>query len=139
MPGCCPIGFRSEGHWGYPSELLSKLRGELTVTPELIEAGVIVAEAEHRLLGFAAMSRTDQQTAELWYLFVEPSAIGCGVGRLLWQASLAEARRAGLRRMRIESDPHAAEFYEAMGARLLGENPSGSVSGRLLPVFEVSL
>ncbi|MCC0041531.1 MAG: hypothetical protein H6880_05120 [Rhodobiaceae bacterium] len=30
-------------------------------------------------------------------------------------------------------DPFAVAFYEAMGMRITGESPSGSIPGRMLP------
>lgn len=33
-------------------------------------------------------------------------------------------------------DPFAVAFYEAMGMRITGESPSGSIPGRMLPRME---
>jgi predicted N-acetyltransferase YhbS len=133
------VALRSKGLWGYPRDVLEQFRDELTVAPELIEQGTIVAEANGVVLGFAAVSLVDGETADLAFLFVEPAATGRGIGRLLWRGSLAAARRAGARTLRIESDPFAAGFYAAMGAERTGGARSRSVPARVLPVFEVSL
>ena len=42
-------------------------------------------------------------------------------------------------RLTILADPNAAAFYERAGAVRIGEAPSDSVPGRLLPLYEVRL
>jgi hypothetical protein len=53
--------------------------------------------------------------------------------------AIDEARRLGAHLLIIESDPGAAQFYEAMGAQRAGTAPSGSISGRELPRLVVRL
>ncbi len=72
-------------------------------------------------------------------LFVEPAAIGRGIGRALWQHLVAEARRLELAKVTIESDPNAEAFYRAMGATTVGTAPSASIPGRRLPLMELAL
>src|SRR3546814_1487804 len=59
--------------------------------------------------------------AEISLLFVEPAAIGRGIGRALWEHAVAKARREGLRRLKVLSDPFALGFYRAVGATLSGK------------------
>src|SRR3546814_12499406 len=59
--------------------------------------------------------------AEISLLFVEPAAIGRGIGRALWEHAVAKARREGLRRLKVLSDPFALGFYRAVGAPLSGQ------------------
>jgi hypothetical protein len=49
------------------------------------------------------------------------------------------ARRRGGHRLSILADPHAAGFYETMGAELIGRRPSDAVSGRYLPLYRYLL
>jgi SAM-dependent methyltransferase len=42
-------------------------------------------------------------------------------------------------RLTIDADPHAEAFYVAMGAARVGESPSGSIPGRMLPRLELSV
>ena len=66
-------------------------------------------------------------------IFVAPATLRGGLGRRLW-AHLEDAARApGVRRLEVDSDPHAEGFYTAMGMRRIGEAPSGSIPGRMLP------
>ena len=55
---------------------------------------------------------------------------------MLWAQLEAHAREAGAERIVLDSDPHAVGFYERMGCRVIGEAPSGSIPGRMLPHME---
>ncbi|WP_437973752.1 GNAT family N-acetyltransferase [Sorangium sp. So ce295] len=87
-------------------------------------------------IGSAATSPQAERrfaTARLEERRVEPQAIGRGHGRALLAYARDEARRRGYRVLVIQGDPSAARFYEACGARRVGEKGSASIPGRLLP------
>ena len=44
--------------------------------------------------------------------------------------------RGAARAIGLDADPHAVGFYEHMGAKVIGEAPSGSIPGRMLPRME---
>ena len=67
------------------------------------------------------------------------SLIGSGVGAALMTHATAEAKRHGATTLRIESDPNAEAFYLRMGAKRVGEVPSGTEPGRLLPLLQLVL
>ena len=92
---------------------------------------VHVAEQGGELLGFSAVS-TDADPPELDALFVEPRAMGAGVGRALLREACAAAAAAGVEELAIDSDPQAEAFYLRAGARRVGEARSPS-TGRMLP------
>ncbi|MFD5418404.1 GNAT family N-acetyltransferase [Streptomyces sp. NPDC127069] len=73
------------------------------------------------------------RTARLGLLFVEPSAIGRGVGRLLYLDTVRRAASLGFRRLLIDADPHAAGFYRAMGAVPAAGSPPGLVRFAVAP------
>ena len=75
--------------------------------------------------------------AELADLFVDPTAIGRGLGATLLADAVDRARALGVSRLVIDADPHAAGFYVRMGARRVGSVASSSVAGRELPRFEL--
>ena len=77
--------------------------------------------------------------AELDALFVEPAAMGQGIGRRLWQHVVATARELGCSEMVWQSDPQAEGFYLAMGARRAGESESTVMPGRMLPFMRFAL
>lgn len=133
------LAVRSKGHWPYDAEFMLDARPELTITPYYLRTNpVFVGEIEGRAAGFYSL-KTVGEEIELDNLFVEPRFIGYGLGKLLWQHSVERARRLGFRRMLIQSDPFAEQFYLAMGAKKIGEHPSNIRAGRMLPllVFEL--
>ena len=134
--------YRSKSHWGYDEKFMALSRASLTITPTLIASGrVMVAEAaDGALLGMTSIAILPEEGCyDLLHLFVEPSAIRAGAGRVLFQAAVAKAKALGARVLLIQSDPHAAGFYRSMGARDAGEAPSDSVPGRMLPMFRYAL
>jgi len=134
------LAFRSKAHWGYSPEFMAACRHELTYAAEDIErGGFVVAEESGAILGFYALARYAPAEVELDALFVEPAAIGRGVGRALIDDAKARAARLGARRMTIQGDPHATRFYAAAGALQSGTRPSGSIPGRTLPLFVIEL
>lgn len=84
------------------------------------------------------MQTTEVVEAELEHIFVEPSHLSQGYGRSLFEHAAALARAEGFVELVIQSDPNAAGFYHALGARLLREIPS-SIPGRSIPTFVFSL
>jgi Acetyltransferase (GNAT) domain len=118
---------------------MAACRDELTIDPGDVAAKrVVVAEDGHGVRGVASLVGS-APAGELGLLFVDPQAIGSGVGRALYHHVLATARELGFTELRIEADPNAEPFYRAMGARPAGTGPSGSVPGRELPLLEVAL
>jgi GNAT superfamily N-acetyltransferase len=135
------LALRSKAYWGYDEAFMTACSDELRVEAELAEAGrvrVAVAEPQRRLVGFATLEGTPPQGA-LGMLFIDPEAIGLGIGRLLFRHILAQAGESGFERLTIDSDPHAEAFYLAMGARRIGSTPSESIPGRELPLMAVEV
>lgn len=131
---------RSKAHWGYDAAFMKMSAVALAVSEDDIAAGcvLVAVDDDGRSLGMACV-RPEGETADLDALFVDPSAIGKGAGRLLFQAAMVLARTLGARRMTILADPHAAPFYERMGARYLRNAPSDAIPGRTLPFYECDL
>ena len=133
---------RSKAHWGYDAEFMRLSASSLTVKPELIASGrVLVAENdERRLLGVASVAPMEEEGSfDLERLFVEPDALRRGVGQALFLAATMIARGEGAARLVILADPNAAAFYERMGAVRVGDAPSDSIPGRMLPLFQLDL
>lgn len=135
------LALRSKGHWGYDQAFLERCRAELTLRPgDLAPRRAVVAELAGRVIGFVTLEGEPPE-GEIGALFVEPDAIGSGTGagRALFAHAVSVARAAGFARLRIDADPDAEGFYLRMGARRVGEAPSGSVPGRVLPRLEYDL
>ena len=127
---------RSKAHWGYDEAFMRLSQASLTVSEaEIVERRVLVAERQGLVFGVARV----EPDGELGLLFVDPRTINRGVGRALFEAAVALARRLGAKRMAILADPNAAPFYERMGARLVSQAPSDAIPGRMLPLYEYDL
>jgi GNAT superfamily N-acetyltransferase len=127
---------RSKAHWGYDEAFMRRSQASLTVSDdEIVEGRVLVAERQGLVFGVARV----EPDGELGLMFVDPRTINRGVGRALFEAAVALARRLGARRMAILADPNAAPFYERMGARFVSHAPSDASPGRTLPLYEYDL
>jgi GNAT superfamily N-acetyltransferase len=140
------LAFRSKAHWGYDADFMAACRTELTVEPRDIQDHVVrLLETAGGARGFYFLRPRELgevpggAEAELELFYVDPAAIGRGYGRALWRDMVVSARGCGYKRVTIDSDPHAEGFYRAMGARRIGEVPSGSIEGRRLPLMLVEL
>ena len=131
---------RSKAHWGYDAAFMRMSAASLQVSEADIVAGRVVVAIDDagRPIGVAGVV-SDGETADLDVLFVDPPAIGSGAGRRLFEAAVQLARRLGAKRMTVLADPHAAAFYERMGARFLRNAPSDAIPGRSLPLYEYDL
>lgn len=131
---------RSKAHWGYDAQFMQLSDASLTIAPQLIATGrVLVAERDGVLLGMASLDPLPGGLWDLLHMFIDPAAIGSGAGRVLFDAITALARAQGGTRMQIHADPHAEGFYLRLGATRVGEAPSDSVPGRMLPVLDYAL
>ena len=136
------LAMRSKAHWGYSRTFLEACRDELSVTNADLESAdvdCIVAVRGQRQIGFCTLRRASMGEFELDALFVEPADIGRGVGRALLDQAMTKVRDAGGRTLTIQGDPHAAGFYLAVGAKEIGARESGSIPGRLLPLYKLDV
>ena len=77
-----------------------------------------LALCDDQPVGCTAYYRFDATTVELKRLFVSPSATGQGVGRLLMEAAIEDAGKAGYSRMILDSVGRltaARKLYERLG------------------------
>jgi GNAT superfamily N-acetyltransferase len=135
------LAFRSKSHWGYDDAFLTSCRQALTVSPAEIATSYVYAfvDAGGYISGFYRFVAHEGDVAELDSLFVEPRAIGKGVGKRLWQHAVELARSLGFTTLELQSDPYAEGFYLAMGAKRCGDSKSTVTPGRMLPLMRYSL
>lgn len=111
------IAVAAKRHWRYPEHWIADWRPLLTITPASIALGqTYAAGAGGRIIGFACLA-TEGHFLWLRHLWVLPPEIGRGVGRALFRHAQQQARALGFATFDIESDPHAAGFYERMRAQ----------------------
>ena len=139
LSGLSDLCFRSKAIWGYDEEFMEACRGELSFEPRDLElTPIAVAEHDGKPIGVAQLKIVDDG-ADLLKLFVEPSALRSGTGKALLAWATDVAKKLGATRLTIEADPDAAPFYRRMGAYDVGQAPSGSVPGRMLPKLAMNL
>ncbi len=140
------LALRSKAHWSYSEEQLDVFRSELTMSPDELHDGrahVIICEG--RVMGFYTLGPIDskpdskpERSIELRHLFIDPESLHRGLGTALFRHAVEAARALGYESLVIQSDPNAAGFYLAVGAKLEREIPS-SIPGRAIPLFTLPL
>ena len=82
---------------------------------------VLVDEA---VAGFYRLSRTEA-SAEIQEFHLEPSLIGRGIGRRMFEHACERARASGARWLIWSTNTNAIGFYLRMGGEITGTTPSG--------------
>jgi GNAT superfamily N-acetyltransferase len=131
------LAFRSKASNGYDDAFMAACRDELAYSAGEVEGEEFwkAIGQEGQLVGMVCLE-PDGEDGEVGHFFVAPDAKRMGVGRMLWQHMEARAGALRVRRLHLDADPFAVPFYEAMGMRVVGEAPSGSIPGRMLPRME---
>lgn len=130
---------RSKAHWGYDAEFMRLSNASLTIAPILISTGRVIVAEDDALLGIASLEPLKDDTYDLLHMFVDPAAMGRGVGAALFAEIAARAKADGACALSILADPHAELFYIRMGAVRVGDAPSDAVPGRMLPLLSYRL
>ena len=134
------LAMRSKAYWGYDPEFLAACRDDLTLSPDdIATAAVYLYDGTDAPSGFYRVVVEEGGVAVLDDLFVEPAAMGQGVGKRLWRHAVATARKLGCSEMVWQSDPQAEGFYLTMGAQRNGESESTVMPGRMLPLMRFRL
>ncbi len=138
-PVLSDLAFRAKAHWGYDAAFMEACREDLRVSEQdILTCSVYVLQQAGRINGFYQLRPCGEQV-EMVALFVEPRAMGQGVGKALWHHAVETARELGFDEVVLQSEPHAAGFYRAMGAMQVGQSPSTVFPGRTLPLMSFSL
>lgn len=127
------LSYRSKASNGYDANFMDACRDELAVTPEKIAEGELwISEADSKSVGFFDI-RLEKDTLEVYALYVDADLKRTGIGRKLWAAMEERAIAMAAEAIELDADPSAVDFYKAMGCGVIGQSPSGSIPGRMLP------
>lgn len=133
------LALRSKAHWPYDQSLMEVFRRVLKITEQQIRAHHVLVHETGGVVDAVGVLAQFEGEWELDHLWVDPPAIGKGVGRRLLAAFLEEARRRGAGRVVLNADPHAEPFYLRMGAVKIGDHHVAEIPGRVLPRLALSL
>jgi GNAT superfamily N-acetyltransferase len=115
-PVLSEIALASKQSWGYPDEWLAAWRPDLTLSANYIrQQPVWVVEIDGAVAGFLGLEYTEGQW-HLEHLWLRPSVLRQGLGRVLFAEVVRLARTEGATELQIRSDPNAEPFYLKMGA-----------------------
>lgn len=131
------LALAAKRHWGYDEEFLDSCRAELTFSPDdIARRRIVVVDLGGTVAGCYSIDG-EPPVGELGDMWVAPSRIGTGLGRVMWHDAMTTAAAAGFEHLEIAADPNAEGFYRKLGAERVGEAPSRSIPGRRLPLLRV--
>ncbi|PIC01414.1 GNAT family N-acetyltransferase [Caulobacter sp. X] len=127
------LAMTAKASWGYDEAFMAMCRAELTLTPEKMNAWTIwVAECVGEIVGMIALA-SKGLSGEVEDFMVDPDFQGRGLGAALMGALLDECRARGLQTIGLDADPNAEGIYQRLGLTTVGQSPSRSIPGRMLP------
>lgn len=102
---------------------------------------LLLAESKGELAGCVALHRFDGHICEMKRLYLRPKFRGQGLGRILTEAVIAEARQIGYRSMQLDTVgpvmADAVAMYRKLGFREIAAYRANPMAGTLY--FELTL
>ena len=123
---------------GYDDVFMAACADELSITPQDIAKQDIWVAVQEELMGCVCLIR-DGAIGTISTFFIHPNHKRKGIGRALWEKVLEVAKSDNLTVLKLDADPAAVPFYQALGFATVSEAPSGSIPGRMLPHMQLKL
>ena len=133
------LSMRAKRSNGYDDAFMEACRAELTVTAARMEEGEYWVAESGAVCGCVCLKVTYDGYGEVHAFFIDPECQRQGVGRSLWLKVVERAKDLGVITLSLDADPAAVPFYRTMGFVEIGQAPSGSIEGRMLPTMECQL
>jgi len=96
---------------------------------------LLIAQCEQQAAGCVALRKLEDNICEMKRLYVRPAYRGHGLGRILVERVIAEARAIGYERMRLDtvasSMQDAVELYRRMGFEEIAPYRANPIAGAL--------
>lgn len=114
------LTFESKAHWGYDHDLVRGWADELDFE---CEQERWVAEADRAIVAWAGLALpVEDGVGVLDHLWVDPAAMGQGLGSRLFRVAANRARELGAERLEWSAEVNAVGFYEKVGGRKLRDH-----------------
>ncbi|MGA9389375.1 MAG: GNAT family N-acetyltransferase [Candidatus Sulfotelmatobacter sp.] len=105
------------------------------------EGRLLLAEYEKQLAGCVALRRLEPEVCEMKRLYLRPQFRGKGLGRLLAERIIVEARQAGYRFMRLDTvEPmmkDAVALYRKLGFKEVAPYRPNPIAGAMYMELEL--
>jgi len=96
---------------------------------------LLIVQCEQQAAGCVALRKLEDNICEMKRLYVRPAYRGHGLGRILVERVIAEARAIGYERMRLDtvasSMQDAVELYRRMGFKEIAPYRANPIAGAL--------
>ncbi|MBL0736544.1 GNAT family N-acetyltransferase [Flavobacterium sp. GN10] len=130
---------KSKAYWGYSVEQIQKWEKNLTISQDYIrDHSVFKLVYNDLIIGYYSYVFKNEKVIELDNLFVLPEHIGKGFGKYLVLDFLNRIKETGIKKITLDSEPHAENFYSKMGFVKVGEFET-SIKNRFMPIMEMKL
>ena len=128
---------RSKAYWGFSEEILKEWEHLLIISKDYIEKNMVYKLVENEnVIGYYSYFSIDEKTIKLDNLFILPEFIGKGFGKTLMNDFLEKANRLGIKKIILDAEPNAENFYKTFGFETVGQLES-SIKDRYLPIMEL--
>lgn len=130
---------KSKAYWGFSEDVLKGWEPVLTVTKDYIEKNEVVKLVQNeQIIGYYSYFAPDDKTIKLDNMFILPEFIGKGLGKILMNDFLNQAKQSGVAKITLDAEPRAENFYKRFGFETIGQLES-SIKDRYLPIMELHI
>jgi N-acetylglutamate synthase-like GNAT family acetyltransferase len=129
----------SKAYWNYSSKQIQEWKEDLTISTKYITNNEVYKLIEFDvLIGYYSFYSLNKKEVVLDNIFVDPTYIGKGYGKILMNHFLETVKSLGFEKASVHSEPNAELFYAKIGFKVIGKLET-SIKNRFLPIMELDL
>jgi len=114
----------SEAFWGHDKKFIEKFRLIYNIKEDYIRNNpTFVLEKEEKIIGFYSLVENGKEVV-LEYFYIDPGAIKKGYGNKMWDHLVDYCKNRGILEFQYVAGKETRDFYEKMGAVIVGETNS---------------